>query len=84
MKTLEISVKRQLIRYLTMNNMIMPDQSAYLAKHSTTTCLHKVIDEWLENMDQGYIIGACFLDISKCFDAIAHSILIKKTTEIWD
>ena len=54
------------------------DQSAYLKRHSTQTSLHRVIDDWLENVNDGAITGACLLDISKCFDSINHTILLKK------
>ena len=54
------------------------DQSAYLKRHSTQTCLHRVIDDWLEHINEGEITGACLLDISKCFDSISHILLLKK------
>ena len=54
------------------------DQYAYLKRHSTQTSLHRVIDDWLENVNDGAITGACLLDISKCFDSINHTILLKK------
>ena len=54
------------------------DPSAYLKRHSTQTRLHRVIDDWLENVNDGAITGACPLDISKCFDSINHTIGLKK------
>ena len=54
------------------------DQSAYLKRHSTQTSLHRVIADWLENVNDGAITGVCVLDISKCFDSINHTILLKK------
>ena len=74
-KITESEVKDQLINYLHKHNLLTADQSAYLKNHSTTTCLHKVIGEWQELIDDGEIIGACFLDISKCFDSIDHKLL---------
>ena len=46
------------------------DQSAYMQRHSTQTSLHRVIDDWLENVNDGAITGACLLDISKYFASI--------------
>jgi hypothetical protein len=77
-KITESEVKDQLINYLEEHNLLTVDQSAYLKHHSTTTCLHKVIGEWQELIDDGEMIGACFLDISKCFDSIDHKILETK------
>ncbi len=74
-KLVESEVKDQLLIYLSDNSLITEDQSAYLKQHSTTTCLQRVIGDWQEMIDDGDIIGACFLDISKCFDSIPHDIL---------
>ena len=54
------------------------DQSVYLRRHSTQTSLHRVIDDWLENVNDCAIMGTCLLDISKCFDSINHTIRLKK------
>ena len=74
-KLAESEVKEQLLYYLLTNGLITSDQSAYLKNHSTTTCLHKVMYDWQEAINDGEIIGACFLDISKCFDSIDHNLL---------
>ena len=50
------------------------DQYDYLERHATQTSLQRFIDDWLENV----IDGACPLDISKRFDSIHHTILLKK------
>ena len=42
------------------------------------TCLHRVIDDWYEAFNEKEKIGACFLDISKCFDCIDHELLLFK------
>ena len=39
---------------------------------------HRVIDDWLEQINDNSLTGACLLDISKCFDFINHEILLKK------
>ena len=60
------------------HNFISMDQSAYLKRHFTQTSIHRVVDDWLENLNDRAITGACLLDISKCFDSINHTILLKK------
>ena len=40
------------------------------------TCLHKVVDDFCEMIDDGDMCGICFLDIEKCFDTIHHGILL--------
>ena len=71
-------VHEQLVHYLEFHSLITPYQSAYLKKHSTVTCLHRVVDDMCESIDDGLVCGVCFLDIEKCFDTINHDILLQK------
>ena len=77
-KIVEQLVRSQLVSYLEEHAFISPDQSAYLKAHSTQTSLHRVIDDWLENINDNQTTGVCLLDISKCFDTISHHILLQK------
>ena len=77
-KIFERLVKDQLIEFIENNNIISQDQSAYLRGHSTQTSLHRVMDDWLESINEGEIVGACVFDISKCFDSISHTNLLFK------
>lgn len=80
-KILEQLVQSQLLEYLQSHCFISADQSAYLARHSTQTCLHRAVDDWLENVNENQITGAILLDISKCFDVIDHNILLQKLSK---
>lgn len=77
-KILEREIHGQFMSYLIQHNFVSIDQSAYMKYHSTHTCLHKVVDDWLENIDEGLITGLCLLDIRKCFDTIDHTLLLEK------
>ena len=80
-KIFERNVHEQIVNYLEHYCLITPYQSAYLKypkKHSTVTCLHRVIDDMCENIDDGLACGVCFLDIEKCFDTIDEDILLQK------
>ena len=50
-----------MLDFIEVNN-ISHDQSAYLRGHSTQTSLHRVMDDWLESINEG--------------DAYTHSIFI--------
>ena len=50
----------QLINYLNEHDFITPDQSAYRKYHSTASCLHTSIDEWLQNIEDHYVTGVVF------------------------
>ena len=45
---------------------------------SVTDILHRGIDDWLENVYDCAITGACRLEISKWFDSINHTTRLKK------
>ena len=77
-KIFEKRVHEQLVHYLEFHSLITPYQSAYLKKHSTVTCPHRVVDDMCESIDDGLVCGVCFLDIEKCFDTINHDILLQK------
>ena len=76
-------VRPQLVSYLEEHAFISTDQSAYLKGHSTQTSLHRVVDDWLENINDNQTTGVCLLDISKCLDTISHRILLKKIKHVW-
>ena len=69
-------VSKQSIKYLENHAFISIDQSAYLKRHSTHTSLHRVINDWLEQINDNSLNGACLLDISKCFDSINYEIFL--------
>ena len=77
-KLLEKEVQSQFVSYLQTNHLTSVDQYAFLPNHSTNTCLHRVIDDWFESFNEKEKFGACFLDISKCFDCIDHEPLLSK------
>ena len=78
---MEWCVHSQLLTYLESHDFISPDQSAYLKNNSTQTALLKVTNEWYHNIENGLITGVCFLDVSKCFDAISHEVLLFKVSK---
>ena len=77
-KILEDVVKEQLVSFLTQYSLLSPNQFAYIKGRSTQLALHTMTDKWLQSIDSGEITGACFLDLSKCFDTVSHSILLEK------
>ena len=41
----------------------------------------QMLDQWLENMDNGMLNGVVLRDIRKAFDSIDDTILLKKMNE---
>ena len=81
-KTLERIVAKQLINFLTSNNLCHSLQSAYMPKKSTETALIKISSDLLSNLDNKYGSILALLDLSAAFDTINHDILIKRLQEI--
>ena len=49
---------------------------------STCTCLTHLTNTLLENIDKGLITGLIFLDLSKTFDTLDHSIMLDKLSSL--
>ena len=60
------------------NQTFQSTQHGFRPRHSTETALLSVTDSILAATDRGEISLLCLLDLSKCFDAINHEILIQK------
>ena len=58
-------------------------QFGSLKGSSTTYCLLDLIHNWLPELDnRGCYLRACFLDFSKAFDRIDHTIIIRKIVDL--
>lgn len=77
-KLLEKCIQFQLVSYLDHYKFISCHQSAFIKGHSTQTSLHKLFDDMLDNINDGFSNGVCFFDLAKCFDTIDHKLLVMK------
>lgn len=73
-KILERLIQRQLVAYLDQFKILCKTQSGFRKYHSTETVVTHFVDEILMNMDRRLITGTVFVDFSKAFDTMLHSI----------
>ena len=77
-KVCEKVALNQLTEYLNKYNLLSPCQSGNKRNHSTETINIDTTDRILKSMDQKKLTALILIDLSKAFDSIDHSILLRK------
>ena len=70
-----------MFHYLTVNKLFYPNLYGFIAEYSTELALSELTDYTgciYLNLDKKDLSLAVFLDLSKAFDTIDHTILINK------
>ena len=77
-KVLERVVHRQLYVYLEKYSILNVAQSGFRPQHTTQDVLVSTIDDWRQALDEDKLVGSIMVDLSKAFDMVSHTILLKK------
>ena len=67
-----------LYQYLTENKILYPMQFGSQTCHSTEHAIVQLVDQILESFEYNKYALGVFIDLSKVFDTVYHSILLKK------
>ena len=79
-KVLEKIIALRLSSYFEKNELLFDNQYGFRLKHCSEIAVVELIDTIINKMDTNEITLNIFLDLSKAFDTIAHTILLSKLT----
>lgn len=77
-KIFEKVVAQRLIDFIDKYKLLNNRQFGFRKYHNTVHAMINLLDTCLEGLDERLTVGGVFLDISKAFDSVDHSILINK------
>ena len=77
-KIVEKAIFNQLAQYLETSQLIHPNHHGGRKAHSTTTALVQMYNTWVEQMEEGKLVGVLMIDQSAAFDLCDHLILVEK------
>ena len=65
-------------KYLTENNLLYKKTIGFQSGHSTDHVTVQLVDQVLQSLENDYLKLEIFIDLSKAFNTVDHSILYKK------
>ena len=64
--------------YRNTPSCILHSHAGFRPQHTTQDVLVSMVDNWRKALDDNKLVGAVMVDLSKVFDMVNHSILLRK------
>ena len=77
-KIVEKAICRQLMTYLSDNDLLCHNQHGFRARNQTTHVVHSMLNTITENATQDKVTIATYIDLSKAFDCLQYNQLFTK------
>ena len=77
-KIFEYVIQEQLVDYLLVNNLLCNEQFGFRSGYSTELAALHLVDNMINEIDNGKTPINIYIDLSKAFDTLNHDILIHK------
>ena len=68
----------RLHQYLTENKILYPKQLGFQMRHSNEHAIVQLVDQILESIEYNKYTLGVFIDLSKAFDTVDQSMLLRK------
>ena len=81
-RTLEKAIASQLNEFCIFHDVIPAQQFGFRKKSSCEIALLSAMDNWLESIDNGQLVGALLIDLTKAFDSVSHQQLLLELAAI--
>jgi len=77
-KILEGVVKQQINSHMDSNKIIINEQFGFRKNHSCETALNMIQMDWKNDIDNGNVVIAVFLDLKRAFETVDRKRLLRK------
>ena len=71
-------MNKQLLMYFTITKLLLDNQYGFRPHHSTEYAALEIVDMITAHLDNNQLPINIILDLSKAFDKLEHTILLKK------